>query len=133
MNPYNRGCVRNIFGLFFSKIPKSKNNFRAKVKLDSSALFATSMSLARTMSPEMPKTTFEIEMGKRQAVADEDFEEIHSQIDSLGGLERCGTQPRHTNQGDKTKWEISPDIGMLVAEFGMEHDFKDREKVHRGH
>ncbi|XWS39395.1 hypothetical protein CRYUN_Cryun18bG0050800 [Craigia yunnanensis] len=133
MNPYNRGCVRNIFGIFFSKIPKSKNNFRAKVKLDSSALFATSMSLARTMSPEMPKTTFDIEMGKRQAVAAEDFEEIHSQIDSLGGFERCGAQPKHTNQGDKANWEISPDIRMLAAEFGMEHDFKDREKVRRGY
>ncbi|XWS54115.1 hypothetical protein CRYUN_Cryun10bG0060800 [Craigia yunnanensis] len=133
MNPYNRGCVRNIFGLFFSKIPKSKNNFRAKVKLDSSALFATSMSLARTMSPEMPKTTFDIEMGNRKAVAAEDFEEIHSQMDSVGGLERCGPQPRHKNQGDKANWEISPDIRMLAAEFGMEHGFKDREKVHRGH
>ncbi|XVE49998.1 hypothetical protein DITRI_Ditri01bG0126800 [Diplodiscus trichospermus] len=132
-NPYNRGCIRNIFGIFFSKIPKSKNNFRAKVKLDSSSLFAGSMSLARTMSPEMAKTSFDIEMGKRQAVAAEDFEEIHSQIDSIGGLERCGTQPRRANQGDKTDWEISPDIRMLAAEFGMEHGFKGREKVRRGH
>ncbi|XWS68709.1 hypothetical protein CRYUN_Cryun04dG0114800 [Craigia yunnanensis] len=132
-NPYNRGCVRNIFEIFFSKIPKSKSNFRAKVKLDSSSLFAASVSLARTMNPEMPKTSSDIEMGKRQAVAAEDFEEIHSQIDSVGGLERCGTQPRHTNQGDKANWEISPDIRMLAAEFGMEHGFKDREKVRRGH
>ena len=85
------------------------------------------------MSPDMPKPSFDIEMGKRQAVVAEDFEEIHSQIDSVGGLERCGTQPRHTNQGDKANWEISPDIRMLAAEFGMEHGFKDREKVRRGH
>ncbi|XVE92714.1 hypothetical protein REPUB_Repub01dG0123400 [Reevesia pubescens] len=133
MNPYNRGCVHNIFDIFFSKIPKSKNNFRATVKLDSSALFATSMSLGRTLSPEMPKTSFDVEMGKRQAVAAEDFEDIHSQIDSVGGLERCGTQPRHINHGDQANWEISPDICMLAAEFGMEQGFKDREKVRRGH
>ncbi|XP_022726795.1 probable protein S-acyltransferase 7 [Durio zibethinus] len=131
MNPYNRGCVRNIFEIFFSKIPKSKNNFRAKIKLDTS-FFAASMSLARTMSPEMPKASFDIEMGKRQAVAAEDFEEIHSQIENVGGLERCGTQPRHTNQGDKINWEISPDIHMLANEFGMEDSFKAREKVRRG-
>ncbi|XVF44346.1 hypothetical protein PTKIN_Ptkin02bG0113300 [Pterospermum kingtungense] len=132
-NPYNLGCVRNIFEIFFSKIPKSKNNFREKVKLDSSSLFAGSMSLARTRSPEMPKASFDVGMGKRQTVAAEDFEEIHNQIDSVGGLERCGTQPRHTNQVDKANWEISPDIRMLAAEFGMEHGFKDREKVRRGH
>ncbi|OMO72816.1 Zinc finger, DHHC-type, palmitoyltransferase [Corchorus olitorius] len=135
MNPYNRGCVRNIFEIFFSKIPKSKNNFRELVKLDSSALFAPSMPSARTrtMSPELPKTSYDVEMGKRQAVAAEDFEEIHNQIDSVGGLERCGTQPRHTNQGDKANWEISPDIRMLAAEFGMEHNINDREKARRDH
>lgn len=132
-NPYNHGCVRNIFEIFLSIIPKSKNNFREKVKLDSSSLFAGTMPLARTMSPEIPKANFDVEMGKRQAVAAEDFEEIHNQIDSVGGLERCGTQPRRTNQGDKANWEISPDIRMLAAEFGMEHGFKDREKVRRGH
>lgn len=133
-NPYNRGCVRNVFEIFLSKIPKSKSNFRAKVKLESSSLFGSTMSLARPMSPNIRKKSFDIETGKWQAVVAEDFEEIHSQIDSVGGLERCGTQPRHIIQCDNSHWEMSPDISVMSAEFAMEQGFKDREKVcKKGH
>ncbi|KAL6294095.1 hypothetical protein ACE6H2_002237 [Prunus campanulata] len=129
MNPYSRGCFRNVGEVFFSKIPRSKHNFREMVKGDSSSVYATSMSLRHPMSPEMPKTSSDIEMGKRQAVAAEDLEDIQSQIDSFGGLERCGTQPRHTNWDHKTNWESSPDIQMLAAEFGMEHGSTGRQKI----
>lgn len=132
MNPYNRGCVRNIVEIFFSKIPSSKNNFRAKVKVDPSSIFATPMSFAHSRSPELPKRSFDIEVGKRQAVAAEDFEEIQSQLSSVGGLERCATQPRHTNWDHKTDWENTPDIRMLTAEFGMEQGLTDRQKIHGG-
>ncbi|XP_062155509.1 probable protein S-acyltransferase 6 [Alnus glutinosa] len=133
MNPYNRGCALNIVEIFYSKIPTSKNNFRAKVKGDASSVFTTSMSMRNAMSPEMPKTSFDIESGKRQAVAAEDFEEIQSQIDSVGGLERCGTQPRHANWDHKANWEISPDIRMLAADFAMEQGSTERQKIHGGH
>ncbi|MBA0698025.1 hypothetical protein Goari_021537 [Gossypium aridum] len=133
-NPYNRGCVRNVSEIFLSKIPKSKSNFRAMVKVDSSSLFGSTMSLARSMSPNIRKKSFDIETGKRQAVVAEDFEDIHSQIDSVGGLERCGTQPRHIIQCENSNWEISPDISVMSAEFAMEQGFKDREKVcKKGH
>lgn len=99
------------------------------VKGDSSSLYASSMSLRHPMSPEIPKTSSDIETGKRQAVAAEDLEDIQSQIDSVGGLERCGTQPRHTNWDHKTNWESSPDIQMLAAEFGMEHGSTGRQKI----
>ncbi|PSS12078.1 Protein like [Actinidia chinensis var. chinensis] len=46
-NPYNVGCARNFREVFFSKIPTSKNNFRAKVKGDSSSIFGASMSVGR--------------------------------------------------------------------------------------
>lgn len=127
-NPYNLGCARNFKEIFFSKIPSSKNKFRAKVRSDSSSAFTTS-SLARTLSPDIPKRSFDIETGKRQAVAAEEFEDIQSQIESVGGLERCGTQPRHTNWDHKPNWEITPDMHMLAAEFGMESGLKDREKI----
>jgi palmitoyltransferase ZDHHC9/14/18 len=133
MNPYNRGCALNIVEIFYSKIPTSKNNFRAKVKGDASSVFTASMSMRNAMSPEMPKTSFDIESGKRQAVAAEDFEEIQSQIDSVGGLERCGTQPRHANWDHKANWEISPDIRMLAADFAMEQGSTERQKIHGGH
>lgn len=127
-NPYNLGCSRNFKEIFFSKIPSSKNKFRAKVRSDSSSAFTTS-SLARTLSPEIPKRSFDIETGKRQAVAAEEFEDIQSQIESVGGLERCGTQPRHTNWDHKPNWEITADMHMLAAEFGMGSGLKDREKI----
>ncbi|XP_011020914.1 PREDICTED: probable protein S-acyltransferase 7 [Populus euphratica] len=133
MNPYNIGCIRNVLEVFFSKIPKSKNKFRAKVRVKSSSSYASSMPLGDSLSPEVPKRSFNIEVGKRQAVADEDFEDIQSQIDSVGGLERCGTQPRHTNWDRKANWEITPDIHVLAAEFGMESGLADRQKISRDH
>ncbi|KAL5538797.1 hypothetical protein UlMin_044622 [Ulmus minor] len=129
-NPYNRGCARNFLETFFSKIPKSRNNFREMIKGDSSSAFNTSMSARRTMSPEVPKKSVDLEMGKRQAVAAEDLEDIQSQIDSVGGLERCGTQPQHTTWGRKANWEITPDIQMLAAEFGMGYGSNtERQKI----
>ncbi|XP_031252764.1 probable protein S-acyltransferase 7 [Pistacia vera] len=127
MNPYNRGSLRNIVEIFFSKIPSSKNNFRAKVKVDSSAIFA--MSLGPSRSPEVPKRTSNVDMGKRQAVAAEDFEDIQSQLDSVGGLQRCRTQPRHASWDLRNDWENTSDMQMLAAEFGMEHGISEREKV----
>ncbi|XP_050371794.1 probable protein S-acyltransferase 7 [Argentina anserina] len=114
MNPHNRGCFENIAEVFCSRIPPSKHNFREKVKVDSSSVYP--------MSPEMPKTRYDTEMGKRQAVAAEDLEDLHSQIETVVGfdtLERCGTQPRHSNWDQKANWPASPDIQMLAAEFGM--------------
>ncbi|CAK9178790.1 unnamed protein product [Ilex paraguariensis] len=133
MNPYNLGCARNIREIFFSKIPSSMNDFREKLRGDSSSIFNTSSYLGRPMSPEMPKTSFDVEMGKRRAVDADDFEEIQNQIESIGGLERCGTQPRHSNSNEKANWEITRDIQMLAAEFGMEHGIGDRNKIHGGH
>ncbi|KAG9447327.1 hypothetical protein H6P81_013455 [Aristolochia fimbriata] len=130
MNPYNRGLPRNIREVFFSRIPPSKNNFRATVKEDSSA-FTPSHSLGRALSPELAKRSFDLEMGgKRQAVAAEEFEEIQNQM----GLERCGTQPRREDWSHKGNWgEITPDIQALAAEFGMDHVSRDREKLNGSH
>lgn len=127
LNPYNRGWALNICEIFFTRIPKSKNNFRARVTEDSSS-FNPSMSMGRrVLSPEMAKTSFDIEMGgKRRAVAAEEFEDIQNQI----GLERCGTQPPHSDWDLKGNWEITPDIQALAAEFGMQHGYTEREKIH---
>ncbi|PON57009.1 Zinc finger, DHHC-type, palmitoyltransferase [Parasponia andersonii] len=120
-NPYNRGCACNFVEIFLSKIPKSRNKFREKVKgEDSSCAFNswTSLGLNKT------RTEMEMETGKRKAVGAEDLEDIRSQMESVGGLERCGMEARHRN------WEITPDIQMLAAEFGMEYGSTDREKIH---
>eukprot|EP00268_Persea_americana_P007248 TRINITY_DN1266_c0_g4_i1.p1 TRINITY_DN1266_c0_g4~~TRINITY_DN1266_c0_g4_i1.p1 ORF type:complete len:423 (-),score=49.94 TRINITY_DN1266_c0_g4_i1:450-1718(-) len=129
MNPYNHGCARNFMEIFFRSTPKSKNNFRARVTEDSST-FNPSLSMGRVLSPEIAKTSFDVEMGgKRHAVAAEEFEDIQNQF----GLERCRPQPEHSDWGEKGNWEITADIQALAAEFGMEHGFKDRDRTHRSH
>ncbi|GFY89730.1 hypothetical protein Acr_06g0016700 [Actinidia rufa] len=91
------------------------------------------MSVGRPMSPEMPKTRFDVEMGKRQAVDAEEFEDMHNQMESVGHLERCGTQSRYTSWDQKSHWEITRDMHRLVAEFGMEHGAGDAERIHGSH
>ncbi|KAL4191919.1 hypothetical protein AMTRI_Chr06g169670 [Amborella trichopoda] len=136
MNPYNRGCFQNIREIFFSRIPRSKNKFRAKVKEDTSA-FTTSLSMgAPNLSPEIAKSSFDVEMGggKRHTVDAEEFADIQSQMESVGShLERCGTHPSRTSWGQKGNWEITPDIHALAAEFGGEDRFTDRDKNQGGH
>ncbi|XP_039019614.1 probable protein S-acyltransferase 7 [Hibiscus syriacus] len=129
-NPYNRGCVHNIFEVFLSKIPESKSNFREKVKVDSYSLIGSSLSF-RPMTADRPKRSFDIEMRKRQTVVAEDFEEISNRNDRVGVLERCGTEPRHTMQSDKSDWDMSPDISVLAADFAMEYSFNDRKSIKR--
>ncbi|XP_073013805.1 probable protein S-acyltransferase 7 [Typha latifolia] len=134
VNPYNHGCARNVIEIFFSRIPKSKNDFRAKAKEDSGT-FNSSHSLGCALSPEGAKRSFDLEMGvKRQAVAAEDFEDIHSQIEKMGSMERCETQPPHSSWGNhKERWEITNDIEALAAEFGMQHGYTERQKIHGIH
>ncbi|KAI3916947.1 hypothetical protein MKW98_014408 [Papaver atlanticum] len=122
-NPHNRGFVGNVAEIFFSKIPASRNNFRAKVKDLSFSGLSTSLSRGRTT----PKTSIDIETGgKRQAVDADELDDIQSQIGSIASLDRCGTEPRHTNLGQNGgDWEITRDIHALAAEFGSHQGLKD--------
>lgn len=81
------------------------------------------------MSPELPKMSFDLEMTKRQAVAAEDFDDAqsYSQLEGVGGLERCGTQPSHRTWDLKDNWEINPDIRVLAAEFSIQRGMSPAE------
>lgn len=119
---------QNFIDVLFSRVPSSKNNFREKVKEDSAA-FTSTLSMGRVLSPA--KMSVDLEMGmKRQAVAAEDLEDLHSQIGSAMGLERCGTEPPHF-VGRKGCSEISSDIETFAEEFGMERGFSERKKIER--
>ncbi|KAI4336448.1 hypothetical protein L6164_014973 [Bauhinia variegata] len=126
MNPYNRGCTQNICELFFSKIPKSKNNFRARAKGDSSPTFTKSMSSSYTTSLDLPNLSFDLEMMKRQAFAPEDFE-------SISGLGSWETHSRQTDLDHKVNWEISPDLQIFGADLDIESGITDRQKFHKGY
>lgn len=132
MNPYNLGCASNIVDAFFSKIPKSKSNFRAKVEAPSSTQ-ASSIRSRRLVNPEEPKRrSFDLETGKRRAVVAADFEEIHNQIKGVGRLERCGTLPRHGHWNETPNWDMTPEVRRLAAELGVEIGPTDREKLGKG-
>ncbi|KAH7663983.1 palmitoyltransferase ZDHHC9/14/18 protein [Dioscorea alata] len=130
-NPYNHGCARNIVEIFFSSIPKSKNNFRAIIKQNSTVF--SSLSLGQVSTPA--KTSVDLETGrKRQGVVEEELEDILSEIGSVRNLERCGTQPMHSSFGDrKVNWEPNYDMQTLSTEFGMDYGYPNREKVQEYH
>ncbi|KAM7269735.1 hypothetical protein ACFE04_025232 [Oxalis oulophora] len=139
-NPYNRGCFSNIAEIFFSKIPMSRNNFREKVKVNSSSMFASTKSMGSMgrvpsvsqvpVSPKTPKRSFDIEMGKRQAVGAEDFQDLHNQIDRFGDGERGEARPSHTTRVQKNNCEITSDMQMVASELGMAHGPTDRQRIH---
>lgn len=127
-NPHNRGLARNVIEVFFSKIPTSRNNFRANVKEVSVSSFTMSPSQGRITSPEILKTNRE----KRQAVDTEDLEDCMSRIESMSSLERCGTEPRHTNLRHNDDGENTLNIHALAAKFGTEQTLRDKEKIPGG-
>lgn len=127
-NPYNRGVAQNFIEILCSRIPNSRNNFRAKAKEDSAA-FTSSLSVGRVLTP--PKLSVDLESGmKRQTVGAEEMEDLHSQIGSSMGLERCGTEPPHFS-GRKGCSEIASDVEAFSEEFGMENRFTERKKIER--
>ncbi|KAG0457885.1 hypothetical protein HPP92_023042 [Vanilla planifolia] len=98
INPYSHGCGRNVKEILFSRIPKSKNDFRAKVEED--VYLFPSLSFGRAISQDTAKTSFDLEMGgKCHELASEELEDAQSQINSVVVLERCATQPLHTSLG----------------------------------
>lgn len=100
MNPYNLGIARNCIEVFCSRIPRSKNNFRALVKGNSPVAFNPALYMAE----EMAKRSLDMEMGRRQAVNADEFEDVRSRVGGLGRLERCSTEPRR-DWPDKGNWK----------------------------
>ncbi|CAL9131546.1 unnamed protein product [Musa acuminata var. zebrina] len=139
MNPYNHGCFHNVKEVLFSGIPKSMNNFRAKV-IEDSARFTSSHSTGQVMPPDLSKPSFDLEIGvKRHTVSTEELEDIQNQFE-IRPLERCNTQSSHSiwtddkgnwddelvaGFGTKHNWERTHDIEASSAEFGTEIGFGD--------
>ncbi|XP_006645261.1 probable protein S-acyltransferase 7 isoform X2 [Oryza brachyantha] len=69
-NPYNRGVVENIKEIFFSAIPASKNNFRAKVPIPQDQGLRPRPTNG-FMSPNMGRAVGDIEMGRKPVAWDE--------------------------------------------------------------
>lgn len=80
-NPYNRGVLSNILEIFSSRIPPSKNNFRARVTVEQGVQEARSSSRG-FMSPNMGKPVGDLEMGRKPGSWDEPRTAAH-----IGDLE----------------------------------------------
>lgn len=126
MNPYNLGCSGNFKEVFFSKIPSSRNKFRAEAKGNLSPGFIDSSYLGQT-SPAMPKKDFDVEMGKQHAIDADESEDVRNRIGSFGRLERCGTFSRH-DEWDQ-RGEITPDKYMFASVLETKPCTKDKEKT----
>uniref|UniRef100_A0A0E0E0Z9 S-acyltransferase n=1 Tax=Oryza meridionalis TaxID=40149 RepID=A0A0E0E0Z9_9ORYZ len=69
-NPYNRGVLSNFLEIFCSRIPPSKNNFRARVTVEQ-GLQQTRVASRGFMSPNMGKPVGDFEMGRKPVPWDE--------------------------------------------------------------
>ncbi|KAM7268277.1 hypothetical protein ACFE04_010443 [Oxalis oulophora] len=135
-NPYNKGVINNFTDIFFSAVPKSKNDFRAKVQKEP-ALPARAVGGGGFMSPNMGEGGDDIE-GGRKAVWNDDVmgpddmgltdervtvkdgelgeysPEIRSTVDDTG--DRVG---RRSSRGRQSgNWEMSPEVLALAARVG---------------
>ncbi|TVU04893.1 hypothetical protein EJB05_48037 [Eragrostis curvula] len=69
-NPYNRGILNNFLEIFCTAIPRSKNNFRARVTVEQ-GLQQSRVQSRGFMSPNMGKPTGDLEMGRKPVAWDE--------------------------------------------------------------
>ncbi|KAJ3681285.1 hypothetical protein LUZ60_015774 [Juncus effusus] len=93
-NPYNRGLIHNFMETFFSPIPPSKNNFRARVRREpgpqpNNSSRSPGGGPAGFMSPNMGKSIGDLEMGHKPVHWDEPRSAVDPVRDldvGLGGL-----------------------------------------------
>ncbi|KAF0900026.1 hypothetical protein E2562_026265 [Oryza meyeriana var. granulata] len=69
-NPYNRGILNNFLEIFCTRIPPSKNNFRARVTVEQ-GLQQNRVPSRGFMSPNMGKPVGDLEMGRKPVPWDE--------------------------------------------------------------
>ncbi|XP_044501134.1 probable protein S-acyltransferase 7 [Mangifera indica] len=138
-NPYNKGVVGNFKEIFFSSIPLSKNNFRAKVPRETG--LPVRPGDGGFMSPNMGKGVDEIEMGRKTVwgdigpgadlsegqlsndrvnVKDGELAELSPDIRTTVEEGDCaGIHPRRSSLGRKSgSWNMSPEVLALAARVG---------------
>ncbi|GLU18728.1 hypothetical protein SLE2022_350120 [Rubroshorea leprosula] len=139
-NPYDKGVVENFKEIFYSSIPPSKNNFRAKVPKEPA--LPTRTAGGGFMSPNMGKAVDDIEMGRKTVWADMGTAADHCEEQLTGNervnvkegelgelspdirtavddMERPGVHPRRSSWGRKSgSWEMSPEVLALAARVG---------------
>ncbi|CAO2149124.1 unnamed protein product [Urochloa humidicola] len=135
-NPFNRGAAANVAEIFFSPIPPSRNDFRAKVSPadpDAAALYylgplssesRISFYTRGSLSFDMAKASFDLNYSaKRTSVASSsDFGDIGGGGGG-GGIDRISThqQPRHSifgGTGRESSRKVEEEADAVTAELG---------------
>ncbi|OEL25817.1 putative protein S-acyltransferase 7 [Dichanthelium oligosanthes] len=139
-NPFNRGAAANVAEIFFSPIPPSRNDFRAKVSPadpDAAALYylgpltsesRISFYTRGSLSFDMAKASFDLNYSaKRTSVASSDFGDIYDKAAGQGhdggALDRVSThqQPRHSIFGPgpgRESRKVEEEADAVTAELG---------------
>ncbi|KAH7686713.1 palmitoyltransferase ZDHHC9/14/18 protein [Dioscorea alata] len=112
-NPYNRGVVANFIEVFFTRIPPSKNNFRARVPREQ-GLQGRPVS-GGFMSPNMGRTMGDIEVG-RKAVAWGSEEAARAGLDDI----EAGLSNDIVDEKDGMFGAASPDLARVLPPEGLE-------------
>ncbi|KAL5791553.1 hypothetical protein ACOSP7_000147 [Xanthoceras sorbifolium] len=135
-NPYNKGVIENFMEVFCTRIPPSKNNFRAKIPKEPA--IQSRRITDGYVSPTLRKPVTDIEMGRKpvwaEAVGDADDHEgivrNDNSLDKHGGSAelspdlsrilppdpestegRSISHPRRSSWGRKSgSWDISPEV-----------------------
>ncbi|KAL0918766.1 hypothetical protein M5K25_010799 [Dendrobium thyrsiflorum] len=102
-NPYNLGVVENFKEIFFTSIPPSKNNFRARVAQEQG--LQPRQSAGGFMSPNMGKGVVDIEVGRKAMAWGE--QEAAACIDIEAGLRNEATDEK--------------DCGLNESPLGSDH------------
>lgn len=140
INPYNKGVVGNFKEIFFSSIPSSKNNFRAKVLREPGLPIRPAGG--GFMSPNIGKAVDDIEMGRKTVWGDigpgadlpegqlNNNDRVNVKDGELADLspdirttvdegDRAGIHPRRSSWGRKSgSWDMSPEVLALAARVG---------------
>ncbi|ONK58556.1 uncharacterized protein A4U43_C09F14290 [Asparagus officinalis] len=103
-NPYNRGILQNFMEVFFTKVPPSKNNFRARVPREQGQ---HAHPLTGFMGPNIVR---DLEDGKKPVLWEE------SGAESAGDLESGPNNIRSESKGASFATSISPDLAGVISD-----------------
>ncbi|KAJ6764269.1 S-ACYLTRANSFERASE [Salix koriyanagi] len=108
-NPYDKGLIENFKEVFFSSIPPSKNNFRAKIPKE--LTIPPRMVGSSFVSSGVEKPAGDVEMGRKPV-----WDEAAGDANAYDGTIR--------NDGslheDRGLTDVSPDLSRILPPQGME-------------
>ncbi|KAG9133549.1 hypothetical protein Leryth_016505 [Lithospermum erythrorhizon] len=138
VNPYDMGVFRNFLDTFFTSIPPSKNNFRAKVQKEAELPPVvgedtfTHRNMGITENNKMDYGSKGMWNGRRESESDGQIKysiglskdaDVSSELGwtthSEGGLERHKPgHPRHSSWGMGGNWAVPPEVVLTAPEIG---------------